>query len=107
MTTSHSSAETFISYVQWLLTSTLFLLGLQATRTLSSTVIVFIRTASVMTSTTGNAAAARHKVELLSYIMDVSPYNNNYLYSTALIAVHNIFANIEKKACDLRDTFSQ
>ena len=60
MTSSHSPAETFISYVQWLLTTTLFLLGLQATITLSSTVIVFIRTASVMTSTTGNAVAARH-----------------------------------------------
>ena len=34
MITSHSLAETFISYVQWLLTSTLFLLGLQATRIL-------------------------------------------------------------------------
>ena len=59
MITSHSPAETFISYVQWLLTSTLFLLGLQATRTVYLTVIVFIRNASVMTSTTGNAVAAR------------------------------------------------
>ena len=59
MITSHSPAETFISYVQWLLTSTLFLLGLQATRTLYLTVIVFIRNASAMTSTTGNVVAAR------------------------------------------------